>query len=116
MLVQARVGGDRPDEALPALAAGHEAGERFAGREQHGVVGDGGVDRREVTPDLFLGRPARRQTDGKPGDGRRRTVQDGEVFLEGEAEEGDVAVVTRQLAQQVADRRIAVAGRHAVDH
>jgi catalase len=39
----------------------------------------------EVAADLFLGRPAGRQADRQPGNGRARTVDDGEVFLEGEA-------------------------------
>ena len=85
MLVQARVGADRPDEALPALVAGDEPRQRCARRDEQLVVGDRRVDLGEVAADLLLGRPARRQADREPRDRRARAVDDGEVLFEGEA-------------------------------
>ena len=87
MLVQARVGADRPDEAFPALVAGDEPRQRCARRDEHRVVGDRRVDLGEMAADLLLGRPARRQADREPRDRRAGAVDDGEVFLEREREQ-----------------------------
>ena len=76
VLVQARIGADRPDEAFPAVVAGDEPRQRCAGRDEQLVVGDRRVDLGEMAADLLFGRPARRQADREPRDRRARAVDE----------------------------------------
>ena len=61
MRIERRARRDRPHEALPAVARRDQSHQVIARREQHGVVGNRRVDFGEVTADLGLGRPMRRQ-------------------------------------------------------
>ncbi len=103
------IGGDRPDEALPALAVGDEAGEVIAGGAQRLVVGDRRMHGGEVAADLFLGRPARRQADGEPRNRRRAPSMTAKSSAKARQSRAAARRGRGQAAQAGADRRIAVA-------
>ena len=89
MLVQARIGADRPDEAFPAFVAGDEPRQRCArGDAACRCRRPARGPRRSARPILSSGAQRDGRQTASHGIVARRAVDDGEVFLEREREQG----------------------------
>ncbi len=101
--VQARVARDRPDEALPALAAGDQARQVRRRAGDQAVVGHRRVHLGERAADLVLGRPVRRQRDGQPRDRGVAAIDDREILGKGERQQRGATPRRGQRQQAFAD-------------